>query len=480
MAKAFYAVKAGHIPGVYETWDACKKQVDGFSGASYKKFASKETALNFLGMPITHEAKTVELSRVTPTSEAVAYVDGSYDDTVKAFAYGVVIFNDGIEEHFSAKMNNRELIGMRNVAGEIKAAEIAMQFCIDHNIKSVDIYHDYEGIAKWCTGEWKAKLVGTKDYKDFYERIKSKINVNFIKVEGHSGDKYNDLADQLAKSALGLEKQPDITQGINSMTANNIKREDFETILELLREDIPDLRVEKSAQPYGQGYLLMSDIPHKQKLKIVHFDGKNKLWLQGKKEELFNQLSLYIVELLETDEVPRFLNTVYQLHVDEDVVETKYREKLPHASQHVSDKISRTLHQAIYNLNIDEAPYDATFIAEPAIRVLEPILKLALSEHGLPLRKDEKDHYDTFFVFGKVNGTDIYKIGPDFIKPEYSQELLNCLSKLYTHFHQHRHTLSHWDDPTDAVDTTRLLSTSNEAHTLILETLKLIDDYFTL
>ncbi len=480
MPKRYYAVRKGYNPGIYKTWDDCKKQVDGFSGASYKAFTSQEDALSFLGMPITHDTKPVESSKAMSSAEAIAYVDGSYDDKVKAFAYGVVIFYDGIEEHFSARMNDPKLVEMRNVAGEIKAAEKAMQFCVDHNIKSVDIYHDYEGIAKWCTGEWKANYVGTRDYKGFYESIKSKINVNFIKVQGHSGDKYNDLADQLAKSALGLEKQPDIAQGINSMTANNIKREDFEAILELLKEDIPDLRVEKSAQPYGQGYLLMSDIPHKQKLKIVHFDGKNKLCLQGKKEELFNQLSLYIVELLETDEVPRFLNSVYQLHVDEDVVETKYRETLPHASQHVSDKISRTLHQAIYNLNINEAPYDATFIAEPAIRVLEPILKLALREHGLPLRKDKKDQYDTFYMFKKVKGTDIYKIKPTYIKPEYSQEFLDYLSKLYTYFHQHRHTLFHWDDPTDAVDTTRLLNTPNEAHTLILETLKLIDDYFTL
>ncbi|WP_281691389.1 RNase H family protein [Neglectibacter timonensis] len=28
--------------------------------------------------------------------------------------------------------------------------------------------------------------------------------VTFVKVKGHSGDVYNDLADQLAKKALGL------------------------------------------------------------------------------------------------------------------------------------------------------------------------------------------------------------------------------------------------------------------------------------
>ena len=36
--KKFYAVQNGRVPGVYLTWDECKKQVDGYSGASYKSF----------------------------------------------------------------------------------------------------------------------------------------------------------------------------------------------------------------------------------------------------------------------------------------------------------------------------------------------------------------------------------------------------------------------------------------------------------
>ena len=99
-------------------------------------------------------------------------------------------------------MADSNLIDMRNVAGEIKAAEYVMRFCLDHDIKSLDIYHDYEGIAKWCTGEWKATKTGTQSYQEFYNQIKNHLHIRFFKVKGHSGDKYNDLADQLAKRAL--------------------------------------------------------------------------------------------------------------------------------------------------------------------------------------------------------------------------------------------------------------------------------------
>ena len=32
-----------------------------------------------------------------------------------------------------------------------------------------------------------------------------KIKINFVKVKGHSNDKYNDKADLLAKKACGIE-----------------------------------------------------------------------------------------------------------------------------------------------------------------------------------------------------------------------------------------------------------------------------------
>ncbi len=39
MAKVkYYGVKRGLVPGVYTSWDECKAQVDGFSGAEYKSF----------------------------------------------------------------------------------------------------------------------------------------------------------------------------------------------------------------------------------------------------------------------------------------------------------------------------------------------------------------------------------------------------------------------------------------------------------
>ncbi len=204
MAKKFYAVKVGKTPGIYNTWDDCKAQVEGVSGATYKSFATVEEASAFMGWGNGDVKKSVAAENTSP-DEAVAYVDGSYNDATKQFSYGMVFFMDGEELHFSKCVDDETLVSMRNVAGEIKGAEAAMRYAIENNKKSLTIYHDYEGIAKWCLGEWKTNKEGTIAYKKYYDSIKDKLKVTFVKVKGHSNDKYNDLADKLAKEAVGIE-----------------------------------------------------------------------------------------------------------------------------------------------------------------------------------------------------------------------------------------------------------------------------------
>lgn len=44
----FYAVRSGIQPGIYHTWDDCKKQTSGVSGAVFKSFSTQEAADHFL------------------------------------------------------------------------------------------------------------------------------------------------------------------------------------------------------------------------------------------------------------------------------------------------------------------------------------------------------------------------------------------------------------------------------------------------
>ena len=50
MAKKYYGVKVGRVPGVYENWNECEAQVKGFKGAEYKSFADELSAVQDVGL----------------------------------------------------------------------------------------------------------------------------------------------------------------------------------------------------------------------------------------------------------------------------------------------------------------------------------------------------------------------------------------------------------------------------------------------
>ncbi|WP_080347086.1 ribonuclease H1 domain-containing protein [Clostridium botulinum] len=479
MAQKFYAVKNGIQPGVYTTWDECKKNVHGFSGAIYKSFTTKEEAERFIENPNEILDDHLPDSLYGVKSKAIAYVDGSYEERKKQYSYGAVIFYNGNEEHFCEKFSDQDMISMRNVAGEIEGAKRAIKFCIDNNIKALDIYYDYEGIEKWCTGIWKAKKSGTIAYKEYYDKAIDKVSINFIKVKGHSGNKYNDLADLLAKSALGIGDQVNcISNKVNGIVANNVKHSDFVGIIDLLKEDFGDLKCFEKDIPYGKEYTLtIFNNEKKQRLIVSSYIDKNKVYINGEKEELFNRLTSYIVELLEIEDIPNFLNTVHDLQIDKDVVESEFNSYFPNSYNLIPDELNNYLHQAVYNLHITGNIYVADFLVEPAIRPLEGILKIALQENNIPIRK-KQDNYDSFFVFKK--NKDRYILRDKYVREDHSENILNYLSECYTYFNKNRHTLLHWDNPKNELDTTRILTTVQEAHTIIKDTIKLIDKYYKL
>ncbi len=207
MAEKYYAVRKGRTTGIYKVWEDCKLQVDGYAGAEFKSFKTMEEAERYIIQD--RQLNDIIYKRVTKTDEdseedtVTAYVDGSYNkDNPGCFSYGMIILDKGEELKYNKKLEDDILAKMHNVAGEIAGAMAAMQYALDNHKKRVIIYHDYEGIAKWCTGEWRTNKEGTVAYKKFYDEAVKRIRVDFIKVRGHSGDKYNDMADELAKSAM--------------------------------------------------------------------------------------------------------------------------------------------------------------------------------------------------------------------------------------------------------------------------------------
>ena len=193
----YYAVKNGRETGVFPSWSECEKQVKGFKGAVYKSFSTLEEANDFLDDKKTQKNDKHGL---------IAYVDGSYNIKTKEYGYGCILIDCGqVVGQYYGKGQHADYVEMRNVAGEIAGSTMAIRYAIEHQYPLICIYYDYEGIEKWATKQWKANKRGTQVYADFVEESRKNIDIEFVKVLAHSGDTFNEMADLLAKKAVGIK-----------------------------------------------------------------------------------------------------------------------------------------------------------------------------------------------------------------------------------------------------------------------------------
>ena len=203
MAK-FYAVKKGKKTGIFSTWYECKEQVTGFKGAVYKSFKTLSEAEAFL------ERNEEKIENTEEVDGVYAYIDGSFDRINGIYGSGVVIV-DGDKKHEYKHAENREdYAQLHNVAGELEAAKFVMWYAVDKKIKEITLFYDYQGIEAWAVGDWKANLPYTQDYVKFYNKVKTAVNVNFVKVKAHTGIELNEIVDKLAKEAIEQFKKENI------------------------------------------------------------------------------------------------------------------------------------------------------------------------------------------------------------------------------------------------------------------------------
>lgn len=212
MGKKVYAIKEGYDSKnnkkienlIVSTWSECLEYVKGVKGAKYKSFESLKEAKAFL-------AETVKLLKkgtdIYPLDKLHAYVDGSYNVDTEKYSYAMVIVKDNVIvdiENGAAEDDSKKDI--RQIAGELKGAVRAVEYAAANNEKEIVLFHDYEGICHHATGYWERRDDSSKEY---YEKInslmkKNDIDVIFVKVDSHTGDLFNEVADEEAKSAAEL------------------------------------------------------------------------------------------------------------------------------------------------------------------------------------------------------------------------------------------------------------------------------------
>ncbi|WP_029450923.1 viroplasmin family protein [Clostridium algidicarnis] len=246
MGKKFYAIKEGYdsLKGqkvtneIVTSWNECLSYVKGVKSAKYKSFESLVEAENFLKSDSKLLKKGID---EYPKNIPQIYVDGSFNIVTGVYGYGfVVIIEDEIVyvEKGSGIEDSEKC--SRQIAGELKAALKGTEYALKEGYKNIIIFHDYEGISHHATGYWERKGKSSQDYYNFmnYAMKENGLEIIFVKVDSHTLDLYNELADELAKSAAGVE--------IKNVFNKLLKKQEIKVINQHIIEDIGDIVSESS------------------------------------------------------------------------------------------------------------------------------------------------------------------------------------------------------------------------------------------
>lgn len=155
----YYVVWKGREPGVFDSWEECKKQIQGFEGAQYKSFRTKETAIsafrqpagNFVGKDIFEsELSPAQLAQIgKPVDESIC-VDAAYDGDVMEYQ-GVYTKTGKRLFHFGP------FEGATNNVGEFLAIVHALGY-LQKQKSSAPVYSDSATALHWV----KLKHANTK------------------------------------------------------------------------------------------------------------------------------------------------------------------------------------------------------------------------------------------------------------------------------------------------------------------------------
>jgi len=172
----YYVVWQGHKKGVYSSWAACKKQIDGYQGAQYKSFVDKATATtafsknyaDYKGVSTKKKALTSqEKARYgKPLLESIS-VDAACSGNPGAMEYRGVLTHSK-KEIFRKGPYKR---GTNNI-GEFLALVHGIALLKSKKMHQLPIYSDSRIAMGWVQKkQCKTKLVFTSDNKELLTLI---------------------------------------------------------------------------------------------------------------------------------------------------------------------------------------------------------------------------------------------------------------------------------------------------------------------
>lgn len=221
---------------ILNSWEKTLKAVKGVKGIHYKSFDSIEKCQTWLSCFENSIPETETLSRDDPYTLRL-YVDGSFSNRSLYAGFGwVIVQNETIIEqksgktpyHAQSRNIDGELYGVINALNSFERINKPEQISEIYNFqdktklghetiktnlpalkynafffKTIIMFYDYAGIREWALGTWQSKSGVANQYRIDIEKYLPFLK--WRKVKSHSNNRWNDIADKLAKKALELE-----------------------------------------------------------------------------------------------------------------------------------------------------------------------------------------------------------------------------------------------------------------------------------
>lgn len=490
--KKFFAVRNGRKTGIFDNWTDTQQSVSGYSNAQFKGFQTESEALDYLENdlnPTIQEDSVISFDSATNSQsiDLFAYVDGSKLGNHYGYGIGALILdeNEKIIKRYSQLGDKPELIEYRQIAGELEAVLYVLKFAIENNLKKIKIFYDYIGIQNWAEKIWSRNSPVSLYYEREFDNLvaKGQLVIIFEKVKAHSGNKYNEQADQLAKQAFSENNHIVNVDGSHSLKGL-YNREDLTAMIDIINNDDSDLIAE--VEKNSSDRIIYRFKTTNSNAKGTYTDSTGLLFLQGKStSDALLQAVSYSVSLLPSKEdVLEVMASFTDSNLDANLVESMQKDFLPHYCPGQEDKVfENMIYQTLVNYDDESEAYDYTYKITPLFRLTEHILVESFNKIG---KLQDLYAHSNNARFGdvilpttpeqKLQGASSHQLKSSYVR-EFGFDKAELVTKLYSFFNSVRHPYSHGDEDANEI---RVVEDNQEVQKYIKKGLDLFDDYYKL
>lgn len=259
---------------------------------------------------------------------------------------------------------------------------------------------------------------------------------------------------------------------------------DLETIDELVNMFKKDELIESIDEVKNDGIRTIYRVIglNKDKLTMTYYKTK-KVVIQGKEKETFSYIRAIFDSIIGEEEVVKTLNENYKANTELSEIDRKYNEIMIYSKDKHSEEFKKSLLSTMYNLVVDCQKSTYTdFIFEP-MRLLElHIIKTLYEDFDIRRPNNtRRRRYNNLYVFkrNEVTGEVSFRNEDDRIKVA-SKGKEEYYLRTYDHIYTIRHSLYfhagyNFELGTEIINH---IEDIQEARNLILDTLRLIDEYY--